>query len=90
MPYYLVVFERLLNVEWRIAAWFVLASLVIGLVVSYIQGIFQIDDPILSLGPKIAVVGGAVFMFGPYVFGGLSATLADFIMHIPAAIRVSW
>ncbi|WP_297371385.1 flagellar biosynthetic protein FliQ [Acidocella sp.] len=90
MPFYLLIFQRLLHLEWSIGAWFVVVSLVIGLVVSYIQGIFQIDDPVLSLGPKIVAVGLGIFLFGPYIFGTLTANLAGFIGHIPEAIRVSW
>ncbi|HTU81851.1 MAG TPA: flagellar biosynthesis protein FliQ [Candidatus Acidoferrales bacterium] len=63
-----------------------LMSLVVGLIVSLLQAITQIQEPTLAFIPKIIVAGVALLFFGPFML----AMLTDFasrvftsVAHIP-------
>jgi len=43
------------------------ASLAVGLVVSFLQAVTQMQDQTLSFIPKMAAVAGALFFFGPWM-----------------------
>jgi flagellar biosynthetic protein FliQ len=45
------------------------ASLVVGLVVGFTQAVTQMQDQTLSFIPKIAGVGVALLLFGPWMIG---------------------
>jgi flagellar biosynthetic protein FliQ len=51
-----------------------LAALVVGLVMSLVQAVTQINEQIVAFVPKMLAVVGTLLVLGPY----MSATLADF------------
>ena len=57
-----------------------LAMLAIGLVISLIQALTQIQEPTLAFLPKITVMAGALVLLGPHMVGimqGYAAQLFD-------------
>lgn len=48
-------------------------SLVTGLVVSLLQAVTQINEPTLAFMPKALVVGGTLFLLGPFMSSQLAA-----------------
>jgi flagellar biosynthesis protein FliQ len=69
-----------------VAAPVLVLSLTVGLTVSLLQAITQIQEPTLAFIPKILVAGVAMLFFGPFML----ALLTDFtsrvftnIAHIP-------
>jgi len=59
-----------------------LISMVVGLVISLLQAITQIQEPTLAFIPKIAVAGFAMLFFGPFIL----AVLTDFLSRAFASI----
>lgn len=51
-----------------------LAMLVVGLVVSLVQAVTQVNEATLVFLPKVLVLGGALALLGPFMM----ATLSDF------------
>lgn len=54
------------------------ASLVVGLLISFLQAITQINEATLSFVPKIAAIGLTLLLLGPF----MAATLMDFSRHL--------
>ena len=50
------------------------AMLVVGLVVSLVQAVTQVNEATLVFLPKVLVLGGALALLGPFML----ATLADY------------
>jgi flagellar biosynthetic protein FliQ len=53
-------------------------ALVVGLLVSFIQAVTQINEATLAFVPKIAAIGIALMMLGPF----MAATLTGFTHRI--------
>ncbi|HYZ22417.1 MAG TPA: flagellar biosynthetic protein FliQ [Rhodopila sp.] len=53
-------------------------ALVIGLAVSFIQAITQINEATLAFLPKLAAIGFALIVLGPY----MASTLGDFARRV--------
>jgi flagellar biosynthetic protein FliQ len=53
-------------------------GLTVGLLVSLMQAVTQIQEPTLAFIPKIAAIATALIFFGPYML----ALLTDFTTHI--------
>jgi flagellar biosynthetic protein FliQ len=53
-------------------------SLVVGMLVSVFQAVTQINEQSLSFVPKIAVVGGALAVLGPW----MATTLVNYMVGI--------
>lgn len=53
-------------------------ALVIGLIVSFVQAITQINESTLAFLPKLAAIGFALVVLGPY----MASTLGDFARRI--------
>ena len=49
-----------------------LATLVVGLVISLLQAVTQINEPTLVFLPKVAVTGATLVVFGPFMTGQLT------------------
>ena len=47
-------------------------ALVVGLVMSVIQAVTQINEPTLAFLPKLAAIGVALMIFGPFMIVTLS------------------
>ena len=61
------------------------AALVVGLLVSLLQAVTQINEPTLVFLPKLLVMGAAVVVLGPFMTGQL-ATFAHGLMDRLVAI----
>ena len=59
-----------------------LLGLVTGLIVSIFQAVTQIQEPTLAFIPKIAVVGIALLLFGPFML----SLLTDFMNRVFTSI----
>lgn len=55
-----------------------IGSMVVGLLVSIVQAATQINEATLTFVPKLAVVAGILFVFGP----GMLTQLLDFTRYI--------
>lgn len=66
----------------RLAAPPLLASLVVGLIISLLQAVTQINEPSLVFLPKIATVFGVLVFMG----GAMLATLSQFAHQIFTAM----
>jgi flagellar biosynthesis protein FliQ len=53
-------------------------GLVVGLTISILQAVTQIQEPTLTFIPKILATGFAILFFGPYIL----AVLTDFTARI--------
>jgi flagellar biosynthetic protein FliQ len=54
------------------------ASLVVGLLISFIQAITQINEMTLSFVPKAAAIGLTLLVLGPF----MATTLMEFSRHL--------
>lgn len=57
-----------------------LAALAVGLVVSLLQAVTQINEPTLAFLPKALVIGGALALLGPFMteqLAGFTHSLMD-------------
>lgn len=57
-------------------------GLVVGLVIGVLQASTQVNEQTLSLLPKLAAMGVAVLIFGPWML----TTLVDFTRHLLVAM----
>ena len=55
-----------------------LVALVVGLVVSLLQAVTQINETTLVFVPKIIAITGTIILLGAFMLG----TLSDFSMHL--------
>lgn len=61
------------------------AALAVGLVISLLQAVTQINEPTLVFLPKLLVLGGAMALLGPFMadqLGGFTATVMDRMVTI--------
>lgn len=65
-----------------VAAPVLILSMAVGLIVSVLQAVTQIQEPTLAFIPKILVAGLAILFFGPFML----AMLTDFTARIFAEI----
>ena len=69
-----------------VAAPVLILSLHVGLTVSLLQAVTQIQEPTLAFIPKILVAGVAMLVFGPFMLAMLTdftARIFTNIAHIP-------
>ena len=60
-------------------------ALVVGLVISLVQAVTQINEPTLVFVPKLLVLGGAMAVLGPFMvdqLGGFTHTIMDRMVGI--------
>ncbi|HEX2939848.1 MAG TPA: flagellar biosynthetic protein FliQ, partial [Rhodopila sp.] len=50
----------------------------VGLLISFLQAITQINEATLAFLPKVAAIGLSLLLLGPY----MASTLADFARHV--------
>ncbi len=62
-----------------------LAALVVGLLISLLQAVTQINEPTLVVLPKLLVLGAAIVLLGPFMVGQLD-TFARGLMDRLVAI----
>jgi flagellar biosynthetic protein FliQ len=63
-----------------------LASLLIGLVVSIFQAVTQIQEQSLSLIPKIVGIAGVIVVLGPWMLDKLVAYTTSLYTSIPSLL----
>ena len=66
-----------------VAAPFLLAGLVVGVLVSIFQAITSIQEPTLSFVPKILAVGAVIAVGGPWMLSQLIGYAHDVLLQIP-------
>ncbi len=70
----------------KISAPALLAALVVGLAVSLLQAVTQVNESTLAFVPKLVAVLAALALAGPWLLGELVAWLRQVITAIPAAV----
>lgn len=70
-----------------VAAPVLLISMVVGLVISVIQAVTQIQEPTLTFIPKIIASALAILFFGPFMLALLTDFTARIFTHIKDFIR---
>ena len=63
-------------------------ALFIGIIVSLIQAVTQINEQTLSFIPKILVIVGAIVIFSPWMMDTLTTFTKDMILTIPKVVVV--
>lgn len=66
-----------------VAAPFLLAGLIVGVLVSIFQAITSIQEPTLSFVPKIIAVGAVTAIAGPWMLNQLVGYAHDVLAQIP-------
>ena len=69
-----------------VAAPMLLIALCVGLVVSVIQSVTQIQEQTLAFVPKLVLVGGAFIVGMPWLIQILSQYTKQLILSIPSAV----
>lgn len=64
-----------------------LVILMVGLVISILQALTQINEQTLSFVPKLVLSGVALTMAGPWMLSTLTDFLQRMILSIPAVIN---
>jgi flagellar biosynthetic protein FliQ len=59
-----------------------LAGLVVGLVISLVQAVTQINEATLAFVPKVLAIGGTLVLLGPFMSSALNA----YMVHLFAAM----
>jgi flagellar biosynthetic protein FliQ len=64
-----------------------LAALVVGLVISIIRALTQVQEATLSFVPKIVAVFAALALAGPWLISSMLSYTVDLFNHLPAMVR---
>lgn len=78
--------QRMLEVVTMLAAPLLVPALIIGLLVGMFQAATQINEMTLSFIPKLAIVGIALVIAGPWMLETLISFTRELYMNIPALI----
>lgn len=78
--------QRMLEVTMLLAAPLLIPALIIGLLVGMFQAATQINEMTLSFIPKLAIVGVALVVFGPWMLTTLVSFTRELFENIPALI----
>ena len=70
-----------------ISAPILVASLLVGLVVSIIQAAFSVQEQSLSFVPKILIVLVVVLIFGAWMFGSMQQFAMEIFRLIPRMVK---
>ena len=70
-----------------VSAPILLASLLVGLVVSIVQAAFSVQEQTLSFVPKIMAVLVVVLLFGAWMFGSMQQFAIEVFRLIPRMVR---
>ena len=70
-----------------ISAPILLASLLVGLVVSIVQAAFSVQEQTLSFVPKILIVLVVVLLFGAWMFDSMQQFALEIFRLIPRMVR---
>lgn len=64
-----------------------IASLVVGIMISMFQAVTQLQDQTLTFVPKIIVVIVVLLIFGPWMLSVLADFTKDIFLHFPLYIH---
>ncbi|MBD3754392.1 MAG: flagellar biosynthesis protein FliQ [Gammaproteobacteria bacterium] len=78
--------QRMLEITMMLAAPLLIPALIIGLLVGMFQAATQINEMTLSFIPKLAIVGVALVVFGPWMLTTLVSFTRELFENIPALI----
>lgn len=78
--------QKMLELTAMLAGPLLIPALIIGLLVGMFQAATQINEMTLSFIPKLAVVGIALVVFGPWMLEALISFTRELYMNIPAYI----
>lgn len=78
--------QRMLEVVTLLAAPLLIPALVVGLLVGMFQAATQINEMTLSFIPKLAVIGIALVLAGPWMLTTLISFTRELYLNIPAMI----
>lgn len=70
-----------------VAAPVLLISMVVGLIISVIQAVTQIQEPTLTFIPKIVASALAILFFGPFMLAMLTDFMSRIFIHVKDYIR---
>ena len=76
-----------LFVSFMIAAPVLLVSMIVGLVISIIQAVTQIQEPTLTFIPKILASALALLFFGPFMLALLTDFTTRIFTHLNSFIK---
>ncbi|BBP45552.1 hypothetical protein THMIRHAS_09250 [Thiosulfatimonas sediminis] len=79
--------QRMLELVALLAAPLLIPALIIGLLVGMFQAATQINEMTLSFIPKLAIVGIALVVGGPWMLSSLVNFSRELILNIPAYIN---
>lgn len=78
--------QRMLEVTAMLAGPLLIPALLVGLLVGMFQAATQINEMTLSFIPKLAIVGVALVVFGPWMLTTLISFTRELYQNIPALI----
>lgn len=78
--------QKMLEVTAMLAGPLLIPALIIGLLVGMFQAATQINEMTLSFIPKLAIVGIALVVFGPWMLTTLISFTRELYENIPALI----
>ncbi|MDG6777646.1 flagellar biosynthesis protein FliQ [Thiomicrorhabdus sp. zzn3] len=78
--------QKMLEVTAMLAGPLLIPALIIGLLVGMFQAATQINEMTLSFIPKLAIVGIALVIFGPWMLTTLISFTRELYENIPALI----
>lgn len=78
--------QKMLEVTAMLAGPLLIPALVVGLVVGMFQAATQINEMTLSFIPKLAIVGIALVVAGPWMLNTLISFTKELYQNIPALI----
>jgi flagellar biosynthetic protein FliQ len=70
-----------------VAAPVLLISMVVGLIISVIQAVTQIQEPTLTFIPKIIASAVAILFFGPFMLALLTDFTSRIFIHVKDFIK---
>jgi flagellar biosynthetic protein FliQ len=70
-----------------VAAPVLLISMVVGLVISIVQAVTQIQEPTLTFIPKIIASALAILFFGPFMLAMLTDFMSRVFIHVKDYIK---
>jgi flagellar biosynthetic protein FliQ len=76
-----------LFVCFMVAAPVLLISMVVGLIISIVQAVTQIQEPTLTFIPKIIASAVAILFFGPFMLALLTDFTSRIFIHIKDFIK---
>lgn len=65
-----------------VAAPVLLISMVVGLIISIVQAVTQIQEPTLTFIPKIIASAVAILFFGPFMLAMLTDFMSRIFLHV--------